>query len=881
MVKREGLGTGSSGAAPAWPDMRRRFALLAALMVTTSVGAILVMAAMLYRQNMQNQREHLRTMAQSQARMIEAVARHDARVLGEDEPAAATTLSQIVDAHRQYPGWQETGEFTLARREGDAIIFVLRHRHGVEHLPAPVPVDAELAEPMRRALRGESGTVVGLDYRGEEVLAAHEWISVLNLGIVAKVDVAEIRAPFVRAGLAGGSIVLLLLVLSLGVFFKVGGPIVRRLEAHAESLQNEVLERTEVEASLQETIELLEAVHEANPDLQLVLDEEGTILRVHQSAGSVPRFDDDALVGRRWQDTVPSNAVAAYDAATCDGGRSTPGMIEYQTREGNTEHVYEARIVVLEAGGAVVTLRDITERKEAEADRERLLSALDQTAESIIITSADGAIQYVNPAFERVSGFTKAEAIGKSPGLSKSGRHSRAFYQDLWETIAAGDVWHGQIVNRRQDGELYVADTTISPVFDADGEIANFVAVERDTTHERELEAQLRQSQKMETIGTLTGGIAHDFNNILHAIIGFSRLAQESIVDDKDEAIASLNEIDRGARRAADLVGQLLAFSRAEETPRRAMYVAPVINDALNLLRRTLPSTLEMRRHIHEHGYPVVADPTQIHQIVMNLCTNAMQAMEGGRGVLEVGLRTVTLDEALVTRHGTLDAGDYVQLSVEDTGPGIREEDMEHIFEPFFTTKAPGKGTGLGLSMVHGIVTSMGGITVPKIRPLGGTSFHIYMPRSQEIPMEAQVQSPVRTKKVPCARVMFVDDESSIAGVTKKLLVRRGFEVDTFTDSTAALAAFERDPASYAIVITDLTMPGMTGEELARRVRRARPAIPVLLASGQIGELTANEHIDEVLQKPVPIADLVAAIHRSLRSAAVVKASRPPRSGRD
>lgn len=831
---------------------RKKFALLALLMVSTCFVAISVMTAMLYRHTVGQHEEHLRAAAESQARLIEAVARHEAHASQyplDDRPdrdAVATTLRQIADAHRNYGGWDETGEFTLARREGDTIVFLLSHRHDVVDEPAPVPFDSELAEPMRRALSGQYGTVIGPDYRGVEVMAAYEPVAVLNLGIVAKVDMDEVRAPFVRAGLIGGVLALLLVLTATAAFFRIGRPIVRRLEAHAD---------------------LLGAVHKANPDLQFIVDAGGTITHVHRSGTNQKGGPTEERVGRRLADSFPADVGALFSTALREGSASPePKVFEYRLPQAGDDRHYEARIAALDGGGCVVTIRDISSRKRGEAERERLMAAISQAAESIIITGTNGTIQFVNPAFERMSGYSRDQVIGERPSILKSGEHDKAFYVNLWTTILGGETWQGEIVNRHFDGSLYTENVTISPVFDGEGAIVNFVAVRRDTSHERSLEAQLRHAQKMEAIGTLTGGIAHDFNNILHSVTAYSELAQQCIGEDTEETLACLEEIDAGARRAAELVRQLLAFSRAEEVLHRVMYIGPVVEDALKLLRSTLPATIEMKLDVDAECSPVLADPTQVHQIVLNLCTNAMQAMESVGGTLCVRLARTSVEVATITSHGTLNAGEYVVLSVSDTGVGIDPENIERVFEPFFTTKEQGKGTGLGLATVHGIVGSMGGTIVPEAPPEGGTVFSVYFPRSEELPAATKVSDhgPPAGPGVEAPRVMFVDDEPSITKITKKLLARRGFDVQVFTDSAKALEAFERDPGAFSIVVTDLTMPKLTGLELASRIRGLDANIPIVLASGQIDDVMGNEDIAEVLRKPVDIQDLVAAIHRNL-----------------
>ncbi len=503
-----------------------------------------------------------------------------------------------------------------------------------------------------------------------------------------------------------------------------------------------------------------------------------------------------------------------------------------------------------------------------EDERQRLFTAIEQAAEGIVITKADGVIEYVNPAFEQLTGYPRAEAIGHKPSIVKSGRHDDAFYARLWTQLTEGRVWRGRFTNRAKNGRLFDEEATISPVRNQDGKITHFVAVKRDVTHEAELENQLRQSQKMEALGTLAGGIAHDFNNILSPILGYTELVLQDTAPDHP-SYRSLQEVYRGAKRAGELVAQILTFSRRREHERRPLLFHPVLKEALKLLQGTLPSTIQIRRNIDENCRPALADSTQVHQIVMNLCTNAYHAMRERGGILEVSLAEERLVEPRTAFGLTVAPGDYVCLAVRDTGHGIDADVMQRMFEPYFTTKQGKEGTGLGLATVHGIVKSYGGGIFVSTTLDEGTTFRLLFPVSA--PTADTVSDEGDEQDMPRGhgeRILAVDDEEAIAQLEEILLRHLGYEVDAFTSSTEALDAFLTHPERYAAILTDQTMPNLTGDEFARRALAARPDVPIVLCSGFSERVTPEVAraigIREYLRKPMDARTFAGAMRRAL-----------------
>lgn len=366
-------------------------------------------------------------------------------------------------------------------------------------------------------------------------------------------------------------------------------------------------------------------------------------------------------------------------------------------------------------------------QEELRERNEILATAVEQAAESVMITGSAGIIEYVNPAFERITGYKREEIIGKTPAILKSGKQNQAFYKAMWDTISRGKVWTGRVTNKRKDGSLYQVEMSISPIRDAEGAIIKYVSVKRDVTEERRLERQLRRAQKMEAIATLAGGIAHDFNNIVTAILGFTDLVMNELPEGS-KACRRLRYVRDAGQRARDLVKQMLAFSRRTDAGMKPVDITPVVKETLKLIGATAPSTIEIRLNIEPDIGMVLADPGQIEQVVMNLCTNAVQSMSERGGNLDVSLSSMNVDEESLPPDLHMATGRYLKLSVSDTGCGIDNSLLDRIFDPFFTTKKVDEGTGLGLAMVHSIVKSHNGAVTVMSEAGKGSVFTVFLP---------------------------------------------------------------------------------------------------------------------------------------------------------
>ena len=501
---------------------------------------------------------------------------------------------------------------------------------------------------------------------------------------------------------------------------------------------------------------------------------------------------------------------------------------------------------------------------------EKYRTIFNGAGEGISLSTLDGTFLAVNPRFAEICGYDSPEEV-------MSAIRTSDLYADINDRprVLAGlksgsfstrtEVWF-----RKKDGTRFLASLNLGAVRDSNGNIMYLVAMTKDITKNKQLEAELRHAQKMEAIGTLAGGIAHDFNNILASIAGFNELAIMAARD--NHAIRShLDQIGVAADRARDLVQQILTFSRNSDQEKHPLDISAVIKEALKLLRSTIPSTIDIRTEISVAS-PILADPTGIHQVIMNLCTNAYHSMRETGGLLRVSLKEQEVDAKSAKTIG-IEPGAYVILQVRDTGSGMDGETLNKIFEPYFTTKGKEEGTGLGLAVVHGIVESLHGCIRVESEHGKGTCFTVYLPVIEEAHAGAQEPEPESEQPVPegCGQnIMFVDDEEMICRLYTFMLEDAGYKVTTFTDSGLALEHLRHDPRGWDLLITDMTMPGFSGEKLAEKARILNPNLPVIMCTGY-SEVLTQERIERMglkafLQKPVAKNTLLIEVARAMMS---------------
>ncbi len=506
-------------------------------------------------------------------------------------------------------------------------------------------------------------------------------------------------------------------------------------------------------------------------------------------------------------------------------------------------------------------------RKRVETERELLATAIDQVAEAVCITDAEGVICFVNSALERTTGYTSSELIGQNPRLFKSGEQDETFYRVFWETLSSGMTFRGRMINRKKDGTLYTEDATISPVRTG-GRITSYVAVKRDVTKDLALEAQLLQAQKMEGVGQLAGGVAHDFNNLLCLILSYTDFALEGLPEG-DPLREDLQEVKGAAERAAVLTHQLLAFSRKQVLQPVALNLNEVVTGLQKMLGRIVGEDIELKLGLAADLDLVMADWGQLDQVIVNLVVNARDAMPEG-GKLTVETDNVEVDEEYSEQHLGTPPGPYVRLSVSDSGAGMDEQTRSKIFDPFFTTKEKGRGTGLGLSTVYGIVTQSGGRIWVYSEPGRGTAFKIYFPRTA-----AHGSAPAAPPKALPARpsghetILVVEDVEALRRVAKRALETVGYRVLTAGDGEEGLAVAAGHSGAIDLLLTDVVMPKMSGRVLAQAIVKARPTTMVLYMSGYTGDAIVHHGVLDAgtsfLAKPFTADQLARKVREVLQ----------------
>jgi PAS domain S-box-containing protein len=492
-------------------------------------------------------------------------------------------------------------------------------------------------------------------------------------------------------------------------------------------------------------------------------------------------------------------------------------------------------------------------------------AALEAAANGILITDRQGTIQWVNPAFLVTTGFDRPEVIGHTPRILNSGFHDAGFFKNLWDTILAGLLWCGEIVNRNKAGALQTFQVAITPMRDEAGTVSHFIEILQDITEKKRMESEYRHSQKMEAVGRLAGGVAHDFNNMLNVILinaEISLLAK----DLPEKHRLRVLEIQEAAERSAVLTRQLLAFSRKQPAQPKRIDLNQVVLENQKMLNRMIEGDIELVLHPGPDLPPAFLDPSQLSQILANLVINARDALPGA-GTISIETASVLVEEDSRLIHGGLAPGEYIRLTVSDTGCGMDAYTLEHLFEPFFTTKGEGKGTGLGLAMVYGIIKqNLGAITVYSHVGLG-TSIKIYLPACPE---EAAGEEPRVEASVPGGRetILVAEDEKSMLKVIKIGLEGKGYRVLTAENPLDAFMLAQQHGGSIDLLITDVVMPGMNGKELQERITLVRPRIEVLFISGYTGDIIAKRGLmamdTHFIQKPFRLQDLARKVREIL-----------------
>jgi len=638
-------------------------------------------------------------------------------------------------------------------------------------------------------------------------------------------------------------------------------------------LEERLLKKEIAMAALQDSEIRYRRLFESAKDGILILDADtGKVVDVNPFLMRLLRYSHDEFCGKHiWEIGAFKDIAASKDAFKVLQNNQ---YIRYEdlpleTRDGQLIAVEFVSNVYLVDHSKVIqcNIRDITEHKRAKAERKRLMAAIEQAGEAIVMTDAQGNIEFVNPAFEQMTGYSREEAVGRNSRILSSGKHDEVFYRNLWETISGGGTWAGRLVNKRKDGTLYTEETTISPVCNASAQIVNYVAVKRDITSQLRLAAQFLQAQKMEAVGVLAGGVAHDFNNMLSVILGYTELALEK-VDPIQPLHADLEEIRKAAIRSTDITRQLLAFARKQTIIPVVLDLNRNVESMLKMLRRLIGEDIDLAWRPEVGLCPIKMDPVQIDQILANLCVNARDAIaDVGKITIETG--TAVFDETYCADHAGFIAGEYVLLAVSDDGYGMDKETLDQIFEPFFTSKGIGQGTGLGLSTVYGIVKQNNGFINVYSEPEKGTTFRIYLPRYADQAVDNQ---PERMTEIPLGggeTVLVVEDEPILLKMAKVMLGKLGYRVLAAGTPGEAIRLTEEHASEIHLVITDVVMPETNGRDLAERLQSLYPSMKILFMSGYTADVIAHRGVlDEgvnFIQKSFSMKDLAVKVRQVLR----------------
>ena len=610
------------------------------------------------------------------------------------------------------------------------------------------------------------------------------------------------------------------------------------LVAANKRLKRQIKERKQAEESLRKSEQKYRTLLETTSEGYWMLNPELITIEVNESLCKMLGYRQDEMLGKTPFDFADDENRKIFIEQTSKISTTDHRSYEIilKKKNGQDLHTHFNATTIRDGSGEAqrgfALITDISERKKAEEERDRLAVAIEQSAESVFITDRNGTIQYINPAFESVTGYPRKDAIGQNPRILKSGKQDALFYKQMWDTLNRGNAWKGRLVNRKKDGRLYEADATITPVLDKSGNITNFVSIKRDVTHEVELEKHLVQAQKMEAVGILAGGVAHDFNNILTTIIGNAGLALMDV--DKDDTLhEEIEEIKIAGERGASLTRQLLAFSRRQIIQPKVLDINELLTDIEKMLGRLIGEDVELLMIQEPSLCPVEADPGQIEQVIMNLAVNARDAMSVG-GKLTIETAHIDLDKNSFIEYGIeTQANPYVMISVSDTGSGMSKETQEHIFEPFFTTKEIGKGTGLGLSTVYGIVKQNNGFILAYSDSGKGTVLKIYLPCmvKKDVDLEEKKQIPIENLDGSEA-VLIVEDDSRIRKLAHKILKQHGYRVLVAENGEDALRVRESHEGAIDLLITDVVMPKMAGKETAECLQHLYPHIKVIYMSG-------------------------------------------------
>jgi len=511
----------------------------------------------------------------------------------------------------------------------------------------------------------------------------------------------------------------------------------------------------------------------------------------------------------------------------------------------------------------------VKQKLRAEQECHKLTQAVEQTGESIMITNVEGIIEYINPAFTKITGYEPHEVLGKNPRILKSGKQTTEYYERLWKTITSGNVWHSSVIDRRKDGSEYPAMSTISPIMDKQGKITHYVGIQQDMSSHQELEKKFMQAQKMESMGTLVAGVAHDFNNMLAAITGNLFLLKKKVshIPDVQSKLTTIEEL---AFSSAAMIKQLLRFSRENQVEMKEMEFTSFIRKSSKLAQLGIPETVNFNQSICAEKLNIQGDTTQLQQVLMNLFKNASDATaDKVVPIISLTIEKFTANKDFIQKYFTTNTNNFAHLIISDNGVGITSQSQARIFEPFYSTKAESLGTGLGLAMSYGVIQSHRGIIDVDSTVGKGTSFHIYLPllESNVTPL-----NPVETTDELMGNgemILLVDDDLSVLTINQSVLENLGYRVVTAIDGLDAIEVFMKNSSKIKLIFTDITMPKLDGINMADHIHNLSPDIKIIFSSGYeeekalAGKIFLGEYT--LLAKPFSITNLSRILREQLQ----------------
>lgn len=576
---------------------------------------------------------------------------------------------------------------------------------------------------------------------------------------------------------------------------------------------------------------------------------------------------------KAWEERVhPEDFELAYENLTKHfDGKTDFFKAVYRIKTKNGDWVWildSGKVVERDKNGKplliVGTNSDISDFVKTQEENKKLTLATQQSPASIVITDKNGNIEYVNPKFTKITGFTSEEVLGKNPRILKSGKQNKKFYKKLWDTLLAGKEWHGEFHNKAKDGTHFWEDAVITPLLNPKNEITNFVAVKQDITERKKLREQLAQSQKMEAIGTLAGGVAHDFNNLLTVISGYSEILLFKLKED-EKSLKGVQEIKKAADRAASLTRQLLAFSRKQILKPKTVDLNEIVQNLSKMLKRLIGEDIRLEIDLEKELNFIDADSGQIEQILMNLVVNARDAMPDGGAILISTKSGVLPKKGLSFMQNSTPQELFSVLTVQDNGTGISKENMKHILDPFFTTKSAGKGTGLGLSVVYGIVKQHSGWINIESELGKGAKFDIYFPLSKNDEKDKKItKDNFKTLKGSGQKILLVEDEPSVRAVAEKTLLESNYKIYSAGNAEEAVKLFDKENGNFDLIFSDVVLPDRSGLQLVSEFLRTNSKLKILVASGYTDERSQWDKFKErgihYLQKPYQLQELLVCV---------------------